>query len=157
MCYKLLPFFPGIVWLLTTHCLREKAGQSLKWGVHSLCFPLDTDACQNRMGTVGSGTNAVVPNLLSGYPDATSMPLGEEVRRTDSEGKRVGKRLVVLTKYLTQGPFSFMYCLSFCISSTILFFFLKEANIGSTVELQMRTKPERLPIAASWQCLHPKL
>lgn len=32
------------------------------------------------MGTVGSGTNAVVPNLLSGYPDATSMPLGEEVR-----------------------------------------------------------------------------
>lgn len=72
-CYKLLPFFPGIVWLLTTHCLREKAGQSLKWGVHSLCFPLDTDVCQNRMGTVGSGTNAVVPNLPSGRGSQVSL------------------------------------------------------------------------------------
>jgi hypothetical protein len=31
-------------------------------------------------GTAGPGTNAVVPGFLSGFPGATSVPPGEEIR-----------------------------------------------------------------------------
>lgn len=60
---------------------REGRAKSGKGSPQPVCpfTASDTDACQNRRGTVGSGTSAVVPSLLSGDPGATSIPLGEEV------------------------------------------------------------------------------